>query len=40
MIGRAFGEGDLLQLAHTFELTAAVMQGGEGGARRPAVYAA
>lgn len=33
MIGRAFGEGDLLQLAHIFEQTAAVMA-----LRRPAVY--
>jgi hypothetical protein len=34
MIGRAFGEGELLQLAHVFEQTAGVMAGS-----RPAVYA-
>ena len=35
LIGRAFGEADLLQLAHTLEQTAGVMAGA-----RPAVYAA
>lgn len=35
MIGRAFGEAELLQLAHVFEQTAGVMAGA-----RPAVYAA
>ena len=34
MIGRAFGEGELLQLAHVFEQTVGVMAGS-----RPAVYA-
>lgn len=35
MIGRAFGEAELLQLAHVFEQTAGVMA-----EARPAVYAA
>jgi Asp-tRNA(Asn)/Glu-tRNA(Gln) amidotransferase A subunit family amidase len=35
MIGRAFGEADLLQLAHVYEQTANVMADD-----RPAVYAA
>lgn len=34
LIGRAFGEADLLQLAHVYEQTAGVMAGA-----RPAVYA-
>lgn len=34
MIGRAFGEADLLQLAHVYEQTAGVMAG-----MRPSVFA-